>query len=121
MLAALLREAGQLVSRLEVLVHAAGPEPSGKGSQERGTSEIIEHPEKGVPEKGVPEWSAPALARLTQRETRVMELLLLGLSNRQIARRMVIAEPTVKNHLHSIFGKLGVTDRTQAVTRVLRG
>ncbi len=107
-LAALLHEAGQLVSRLEFLVHHAGPESSEKGSYENS-------------EKGGPVWSAPALARLTQRETRVMELLLLGLSNRQIARRMVIAEPTVKNHLHSIFGKLGVADRTQAVTRVLRG
>jgi len=100
MLGALLREAGDLVSRLEALLHHNGP-PGPKSATTAGPG--------------------PLLSCLTRRETRVMELLLLGLSNRQIARRMVIAEPTVKNHLHSIFGKLGVADRTQAVAKVLRG
>jgi len=100
MLHALLREAGDLVSRLEALLHDTGP-----AEAEPATGSA----------------PGPALDCLTRRENRVMELLLLGLSNRQIARRMVIAEPTVKNHLHSIFGKLGVADRTQAVAKVLRG
>ncbi|MEV0681818.1 response regulator transcription factor [Actinosynnema sp. NPDC050436] len=57
---------------------------------------------------------------LTGRERRVAELLVEGLSNRQIARQMEISERTVKNHLHSIFYKLGVGDRTQAVIKLMR-
>jgi DNA-binding NarL/FixJ family response regulator len=61
------------------------------------------------------------LARLTERERQVLGLLVEGLSNRRIARALHISEPTVKNHLHSIFLKLGVTDRTQAIAKILRG
>lgn len=57
---------------------------------------------------------------LTGRERRVAELLVEGLSNRRIARKMEISERTVKNHLHSIFYKLGVGDRTQAVIKLMR-
>lgn len=59
------------------------------------------------------------LSRLTSREQQVLELLIQGISNRRIARTLGITEPTVKNHLHAIFLKLGVTDRTQAIARVL--
>ncbi len=61
------------------------------------------------------------LARLTERERDVLGLLVEGLSNRRIARALHISEPTVKNHLHSVFLKLGVTDRTQAIAKILRG
>jgi DNA-binding NarL/FixJ family response regulator len=57
----------------------------------------------------------PQLARrLSGRETEVLALLATGLANKQIARRLGIAERTVKAHLTSIFQQLGVTDRTQA-------
>jgi DNA-binding NarL/FixJ family response regulator len=52
--------------------------------------------------------------RLSGRETEVLALLATGLANKQIARRLGIAERTVKAHLTSIFQQLGVTDRTQA-------
>ncbi|GGO35480.1 helix-turn-helix transcriptional regulator [Streptomyces lasiicapitis] len=58
-------------------------------------------------------------ARLTQRERDVVELLARGLSNRRIACDLSISEPTVKNHLRAAFLKLDVTDRTQAVVKVL--
>ena len=58
-------------------------------------------------------------AQLTQREQEVLSLLVKGLSNRRIARTLRISESTVKNHLHAIFVKLDVTDRTQAVASVL--
>ncbi|EPH46071.1 putative Nitrate/nitrite response regulator protein NarP [Streptomyces aurantiacus JA 4570] len=58
-------------------------------------------------------------ARLTQREREVVELLVRGLSNRRIACDLNISEPTVKNHLRAAFLKLDVTDRTQAVVKVL--
>ncbi|MEV7602229.1 response regulator transcription factor [Kitasatospora sp. NPDC089797] len=56
---------------------------------------------------------APA-SRLTCRELDVLRLLARGLSNRLIARRLDISEKTVKNHLSSIYPKIGATDRTQA-------
>lgn len=48
---------------------------------------------------------------LTAREREVIELIGAGLKNRQIAERLVISEATVRHHLTSIFGKLGVEDR----------
>jgi DNA-binding NarL/FixJ family response regulator len=57
--------------------------------------------------------SRPA-AELTGREQEVLALLAEGLANKQIARRLGIAEKTVKAHLTSVFQSIGVTDRTQA-------
>jgi DNA-binding NarL/FixJ family response regulator len=57
----------------------------------------------------------PRQARqLSTREREVLALLATGMANKQIARRLGIAERTVKAHLSSIFQQLGVTDRTQA-------
>lgn len=59
--------------------------------------------------------SAPdPLAGLSQREREVLGLLVEGLPNKLIARRLEISEKTVKSHLTRIFRELGVTDRTQA-------
>ena len=57
---------------------------------------------------------------LTPREHDVLALVADGLSNRDIAGRLAISEHTVKFHLASIFGKLGVSTRTEAVQRGLR-
>ena len=56
----------------------------------------------------------PPGRQLSSREREVLALLATGLANKQIARRLGIAERTVKAHLTSIFQQLGVTDRTQA-------
>jgi len=56
---------------------------------------------------------APAL---TARETQVLQLVATGHSNKQIATSLGIGESTVKTHLLKIFEKLGVADRTRAVT-----
>jgi DNA-binding NarL/FixJ family response regulator len=56
----------------------------------------------------------PAGAELTAREREVLELLTHGYANKQIARRLGIAERTVKAHLGRVFLAIGVTDRTQA-------
>ncbi|WP_205697682.1 response regulator transcription factor [Conexibacter sp. SYSU D00693] len=59
--------------------------------------------------------SAPdPLAALSHREREVLELLVEGLPNKLIARRLDISEKTVKTHLTSVFRHLGVSDRTQA-------
>lgn len=57
------------------------------------------------------------VARLTAREAEVMALIDDGLSNQQIARRLCIEVPTVKNHVHSILDKLGASSRTEAAAR----
>jgi ATP/maltotriose-dependent transcriptional regulator MalT len=62
----------------------------------------------------------PPLETLTARELDVLGLVADGLSNRDIGGRLAISEHTVKFHLASIFGKLGVSTRTEAVQRGLR-
>jgi len=54
---------------------------------------------------------------LTAREVEVLRLIQSGLSNQEIAGRLFISVPTVKCHITHIYGKLGVTSRTQAVLR----
>ncbi|MCM3629360.1 response regulator transcription factor [Paenibacillus glycanilyticus] len=55
-----------------------------------------------------------ALDALTPRELEVLELLTKGLSNKDIAQTLIVAEKTVKTHVSSILSKLDFTDRTQA-------
>ncbi|CAN5341482.1 hypothetical protein BH09ACT7_BH09ACT7_06300 [soil metagenome] len=52
---------------------------------------------------------------LTAREIQILRMLEMGLSNRAIAEELCIAVHTVKNHVHSVLGKLGVNSRAQAV------
>jgi DNA-binding NarL/FixJ family response regulator len=57
---------------------------------------------------------------LSRREAEVMDLVADGLSNREVAARLFISEKTVKNHVNSLFAKLGVTTRSQAIVRWLQ-
>jgi two-component system, NarL family, nitrate/nitrite response regulator NarL len=59
-------------------------------------------------------------ASLTSREREILELIDEGLSNKQIAQRLCIEVPTVKNHVHNLLEKLGVQSRYEAAA-LLRG
>jgi DNA-binding NarL/FixJ family response regulator len=61
----------------------------------------------------------PAVEALSSREIDVLKLVAKGTSNREIADRLYITEATVKSHLIRIYSKLGVADRTAAVTKAL--
>jgi NarL family two-component system response regulator LiaR len=62
----------------------------------------------------------PSTDDLTEREREVLTLIARGLPNKLIARELSISEKTVKAHVSSILGKLGVTDRTQAALYAVR-
>jgi DNA-binding NarL/FixJ family response regulator len=53
-------------------------------------------------------------ARLTTREVEVLRLVARGLSNKQIAERLVVARKTVDNHVEHIYTKIGVSNRARA-------
>jgi DNA-binding NarL/FixJ family response regulator len=57
---------------------------------------------------------------LTPREADVLEQIVQGRSNKEIASELEISEATVKTHINSLLSKLGVTDRTQAATTAIR-
>jgi len=65
--------------------------------------------------------SAELLAPLTRREQQVLELLVDGLTNREIASRLTVEPDTIKDHVQSIIKKLGATDRTHAAVIAIRG
>ena len=60
-------------------------------------------------------------AQFSERELDVLRLLAVGLTNTEIARRLFLSEGTVRNYVSAIFGKLGVSERTQAAVIALRG
>jgi len=62
---------------------------------------------------------APAAESLTPREVQVLAEVARGLTNADVGRSLYIGEATVKTHLLRIFGKLGVDDRTAAVTQAI--
>lgn len=70
-----------------------------------------------IPER---EDDEPLVEPLTPRERQVLELVADGLSNKAIAAALGVSDETVKFHLASIFGKLGASNRTDAVRLALR-
>jgi ATP/maltotriose-dependent transcriptional regulator MalT len=71
-----------------------------------GTDEVSRAPRK-----------QPLIEPLSARELEVLSLVAEGLSNREVGRRLHIAESTVKSHLNNVYGKLAVDNRTQAAAK----
>ena len=71
------------------------------------TAQVLERIRNGPPEDKL-------RAKLTEQEHRILDLIGEGLTNRQIAERMFLAEETVKNYVSALLAKLGLTSRTQA-------
>jgi len=69
---------------------------------------------------GRPEGASDQVEPLTEREVEVLRLAARGLTNRAIGHALGISHRTVQGHLASIYGKLGVSSRTEAVTEALR-
>jgi two-component system, NarL family, nitrate/nitrite response regulator NarL len=93
---------------LTVVSPAVLPGAGGRG--ERGRRERA--PARVIPDEGEP--------HLTDRELDVLRALAEGLGNKQIGGRLGISSSTVKYHLQSIFSKLGVRTRSEAVSYGLR-
>ena len=76
------------------------------------TRRMVDHllSARPAPERAGPD----ALDGVTPREHEVLELVAIGCSNREIAARLVISEPTAKTHVSRLLTKLGVTSRVQA-------
>jgi len=71
------------------------------------TAQVLERVRTGPPRN-------KELELLTEQEQKILELIGEGMTNRQIAERMFLAEKTVKNYVSSLLAKLGLTSRTQA-------
>lgn len=64
-----------------------------------------------------PRWAQELVEPLSAREMDVLRWMVTGSSNREISEKLVLSEGTVKNHVTSIYAKLGVSDRTRAVIK----
>jgi len=73
----------------------------------------------GVASRVLGRMRAPAEESLSVREIEVLGAVARGLSNREVGRELHVSEATVKTHLLHVFAKLGVDDRTAAVTVAL--
>ena len=76
------------------------------------TQRLLERFAEPEPDTGA---AAELPASLTEREREILELVAAGLSNAEIAERLVVSETTVKTHVSNLLRKLGVRDRVQAV------
>ena len=61
------------------------------------------------------------LDQLTEKERTIVDLVVRGLSNGEIAARLNVTQGTVKNHISRVFDKLGVSSRTELAVRMLQG
>jgi LuxR family maltose regulon positive regulatory protein len=78
---------------------------------------LVSDSQRARQDRLTPAFRVRALHALSPRETDILTLIAGGLSNKEIARSLYIGPETVKSHLKSVFTKLGVEKRAQAVSR----
>lgn len=89
-------------------------EAASRGDLYASSSIVRRSVSQPAPVEEIPPEDHAAPGELSEREIEVLHLVARGMSNRLIARNLFISEKTVKNHLYSIFRKIGVSDRTKA-------
>jgi len=85
-----------------------------------GGAQLLDSAEVRMRMQRLSETEAGKLEELTPQERKIFDLIGDGLSNKQIAEEMFLAEKTVKNYISNMFAKLGVTRRTQAAAMSAR-
>lgn len=78
-------------------------------------AQLLEYARGAGPREAIT--SQPLIEPLSERELEVLDLIAGGYANREIAGRLFIATGTVKRHINHIYGKLGVSSRTQAIAK----
>jgi NarL family two-component system response regulator LiaR len=104
----------------EELIHAIHEVSCGESSLDSRIARMVLREMWAEPRPQGPREQVPAVEPLTEREMEVLRLVAQGLSNEEIAGRLVIAERTVRTHVSNILGKLHLANRTQAALYALR-
>jgi len=106
---------------LETLANAVRAAASGKSwLSPTIASQVVQRAVKQQSEVGQGAHSSLTEEHLTTRERQVLSLLADGLDNTAIAERLTLTKRTVQNHISNIYGKLGVTSRTEAMLYAIR-
>lgn len=101
------------------LLHAIESAARGEAHCSPRIAATLLHRVRALAQAATPVPRASELASLlTSRELEIVALIAQGLSNKEIAARLTIELPTVKNHVHNILGKLGAKQRAEAVRRI---
>ena len=104
----------------EELIRAIREVSCGESSLDPRIARMVLQEMWAEPQPEGPREQVPAVEPLTEREMEVLRLVARGLSNEEIAGRLVIAERTVRTHVSNILGKLHLANRTQAALYALR-
>jgi len=104
----------------ELLIKSIRKVHAGKSGLDSHTTAAVNPRSSSPPTRHRLNWRPPAQAGpererspLSQREREIVALVAQGSKNKEMAEKMFISEQTVKNHLHNIFDKLGVSDRLE--------
>ena len=115
---ALIRELSPGLSLDEYAIAKARGEANDLKALAASLLEVLQdQSQRSVPKNDLGVRRQPWVDPLSERELEVLQLVADGLSNRAIARQLIVTVGTVKKHLNNIFSKLGVGSRTQAVKR----
>ena len=108
-------EIGAAIRALQAGLFIIDPKYMDKVQFAPGLSFVTSPSDHRPPSAGTDEEQDVNIEPLTPRETEILQALALGLTNKEIARQFSISEHTVKYHIDSVFSKLGVNNRTEAV------